>query len=181
MVVPELAEKAFNRFVDDHYRELARLASLVTGDRAVADDLAADALAELRRRWDDLGVARTPIASARGVLITVAREWERTHRPPGRGAGSAGPDIRSALRQVPYRRRVCVVLRYAFGLSEREVADSLGISVGAVCRRTSRGAAQLAALLRMPAGNPLVPEPAPRALIRAGAAPEHGRHHREKH
>ena len=30
-----------------------------------------------------------------------------------------------ALRRLPHRRRACVVLRYAFDLSEREVADTL--------------------------------------------------------
>ena len=36
-----------------------------------------------------------------------------------------------------------MVLRYAFDVPEREVAEILGISVGAVKSLTSRGAAQL--------------------------------------
>ncbi|MEZ0090864.1 sigma factor-like helix-turn-helix DNA-binding protein [Streptacidiphilus sp. EB129] len=57
-------------------------------------------------------------------------------------------DVRGALRLVPYRRRACLVLRYAFDLSEQETARTLGISVGTVKSQTSRGAAQLAELLR---------------------------------
>ena len=52
-------------------------------------------------------------------------------------------DVRAALRQLPLRRRECVVLRYAFDVPEREVAEILGISIGAVKSLTSRGAAQL--------------------------------------
>jgi RNA polymerase sigma factor (sigma-70 family) len=57
-------------------------------------------------------------------------------------------DVRAALRRLPLRRRECVVLRYAFDVPEREVAEILGISVGTVKSQTSRGADQLASLLR---------------------------------
>lgn len=40
-----------------------------------------------------------------------------------------------------------MVLRYAFDMSEREVAATLGISAGAVKSATSRGAKQLAEML----------------------------------
>jgi DNA-directed RNA polymerase specialized sigma24 family protein len=43
-----------------------------------------------------------------------------------------------------------VVLRYAFGLTEQDVARALGISVGAVRSRTARGMRQLAELLGGP-------------------------------
>jgi RNA polymerase sigma factor (sigma-70 family) len=57
-------------------------------------------------------------------------------------------DVRTALRRLPYRRRACVVLRYAFDLPEQEVAAVLGISVGTVKSQTSRGAKQLAEILQ---------------------------------
>jgi len=57
-------------------------------------------------------------------------------------------DVRAALRRLPLRRRECVVLRYAFDVPEREVAEILGISVGAVKSLTSRGAAQLSQYLK---------------------------------
>jgi DNA-directed RNA polymerase specialized sigma24 family protein len=57
-------------------------------------------------------------------------------------------DVRAALRRLPLRRRECVVLRYAFDVPEREVAEILGISVGTVKSHTSRGAEQLASYLR---------------------------------
>nr|WP_073265659.1 SigE family RNA polymerase sigma factor [Cryptosporangium aurantiacum] len=156
-------EHAFHLFFETHHVELARMASLITGDSGVADDLAADALAEIWRYWDRVTAAPDPLAYARGVLVNIARNWNRRHGLEERGARlaslfrrehtttdadvSSALDVRAALRRLPYRRRACVVLRYAFDLSEREVADVLGISVGTVKSQTSRGAAQLAGFL----------------------------------
>jgi len=49
---------------------------------------------------------------------------------------------------MPARKRACVVLRYYYGLSERETAETLGIAVGTVKSQSSRGLEELAAHLR---------------------------------
>ena len=173
-------EHAFHQFFETHHVELARMASLITGDSGVADDLAADALAEIWRYWDRVNAADDPLAYARGVLVNVARSWNRRSALEERGARLLGVfrredrtteadvpaalDVRAALARLPYRRRACVVLRYAFDLSEREVADALGISVGTVKSQTSRGAAQLATFLAADARDPRV------ALARTAAS-----------
>jgi len=165
-------EHAFHQFFETHHVELARMASLITGDSSVADDLAADALAEIWRYWDRVNAADDPLAYARGILVNVARGWNRRHALEERGTRLLGVfrredraaeadvpaalDVRAALGRLPYRRRACVVLRYAFDLSEREVADVLGISVGTVKSQTSRGAAQLATFLSGSAVDPRV-------------------------
>lgn len=152
----------FHAFFERHHAELSRLAYLMTGDPDSADDLAADALLEVWRHWDRVSGAASPIAYARGVVANLARNrvrrlgrerrglrtlsglWRdqtRTHDVP------AAVDLRAALRQLPHRRRACLVLRYAFDLSEQETARTLGISVGTVKSQTSRAAAQLATLL----------------------------------
>jgi DNA-directed RNA polymerase specialized sigma24 family protein len=138
---------AFLAFFDRHYAELSRLAYLLTGDAAAADDLAADALSRVRRDWPGRG-DDDPAARARGMVATLSRDRRRWSRSgPGRPGSGAAPEFRDALRRLPHRRRVCVVLRYAFGLTEDEVARALGISTGAVRSRTSRGVRQLSALL----------------------------------
>ena len=48
-----------------------------------------------------------------------------------------------ALHRLPAKRRRVVVLRYVVGLTELEVAETLGISRGAVKSAASRGLAQL--------------------------------------
>ena len=181
-------EHAFHNFFEAHHGELARMASLITGDSSVADDLAADALAEIWRYWDRVAAADDSLAYARGVLVNIARSWNRRHgleehgnrllglfRREDRTAEADVPaalDVRAALARLPYRRRACVVLRYAFDLSEREVANVLGISVGTVKSQTSRGAAQLAALIaESGGGTPRIKDSAdPRAALARTAA-----------
>ncbi|WP_267893419.1 sigma factor-like helix-turn-helix DNA-binding protein, partial [Streptomyces kebangsaanensis] len=48
---------------------------------------------------------------------------------------------------LPFRKRVCVVLRHAFDLSEKDTAQALGVSVGTVKSQTSKGMAELQRLL----------------------------------
>jgi RNA polymerase sigma-70 factor (sigma-E family) len=155
-----LRDAAFHLFFEQHSVGLSRLAYLLTGETAVADDLAADALTEVWQHWDRVSAANDPAAYARGIVANLTRTWIRKQARARRGLRlldlSSGDDpdvpvvvdVRQALRRLPHRRRACVVLRYAFDLSEREVADALGISVGAVKSQTSRGARQLAEILR---------------------------------
>jgi RNA polymerase sigma-70 factor (sigma-E family) len=155
-------DRAFPAFFEQHHADLARLAYLITGDANVADDLAADALVEIWRQWARVEAADKPLAYARGVLANLARNWIRRQRRERLGMlklklfaeearGTDVPatvDVRAALRRLPLRRRECVVLRYAFDVPEREVAEILGISIGTVKSHTSRGAEQLASYLR---------------------------------
>lgn len=154
-------ERAFRRLFEQHHADLSRLAYLLTGERNAADDLAADAFVEMWRHWGRVESADNPLAYARGIVANLARQWikRRTRERAGLlglGMLRRGPaepdvpavlDVRAALRLLPPRRRECVVLRYAFDVPEREVAEILGISVGAVKSQASRGAAQLSTYL----------------------------------
>jgi RNA polymerase sigma-70 factor (sigma-E family) len=154
-----MRDDAFRAYFERHHASFSRLAYLMTGESSVADDLAADALTEVWRHWDRVQAADDPGAYGHGVLMNLARQWVRKRGrerllPWGLSGRThedrnvpAVVDVRGALRKLPHRRRACVVLRYAFDLSERDVAATLGISVGAVKSATSRGAKQLAGLL----------------------------------
>lgn len=152
-----MRDDAFRAYFERHHASMSRLAYLMTGESAVADDLAADALTEVWRHWDRVNAAEDPAAYGHGIVMNLARNWvrrrgrERLLSFDGlRRRDTDVPavlDVRGALRRLPHRRRACVVLRYAFDLPEREVATILGISVGAVKSATSRGARQLADLL----------------------------------
>jgi RNA polymerase sigma-70 factor (sigma-E family) len=154
---------AFHAFFERHYAELARLAHLLTGEADAADDLAADALVAMWRRWDRVRESGHPVAYARGVVANLARSRIRSavrerrrvalfwSQRPERTDGPDLPavlDLREALQRLPFRKRACVVLRHAFDLSERDTAAALGISVGTVKSQTSRGMAELERLLQ---------------------------------
>jgi RNA polymerase sigma-70 factor (sigma-E family) len=158
------AEREFLAFFQRYHAELSRFAFLMMGEPDAADDVAADALAEVWRHWERVSAADSPIAYARGVVANLVRNrirrLERERRGLARlvagrhdygqtpqGEVAAVLDVRAALRRLPYSRRACLVLRHGFGLSERETAAILGVSVGTVKSQTSRGAAQLARLL----------------------------------
>ncbi|MQS13016.1 SigE family RNA polymerase sigma factor [Streptomyces kaniharaensis] len=165
------ASAEFHGFFERHYAELARFAHLLTGEADAADDLAADALLALWRRWDRLRAAEQPLAYARGVVANLARArirssvrerrritmfWShRSERIEGPDV-AAVVDVRTALARLPFRKRACVVLRHAFDLSERDTALALGVSVGTVKSQTSKGMAELERMLGARAAGELV-------------------------
>lgn len=151
----------FERFVRRHAADLSRLAYMLTGDANDADDLAGDVLLAAWQRWDRVSTAENPLAYVRGMTANMAasrvrrRQLWRSKLPllqtdadtVARAPDGVGVDVRRALAKLPARRRACVVLRFVFDLSEREVADTLGISVGTVKSQTSKGVRTLKGLL----------------------------------
>jgi RNA polymerase sigma-70 factor (sigma-E family) len=158
-------EAQFEAFVERNSRELGRLAYLMVGDRDAAEDLTADALLAAWRQWDTVRASDHPLAYVRRVVINMAatrvrrlvreRRWlvmfqsDALETAPGTDT-AAVVDVRSALLRLPAGRRACVVLRYAFDLSEHEAAALLGVSVGTVKSQTSKGAEQLRRALGAP-------------------------------
>ena len=55
--------------------------------------------------------------------------------------------VLAALAALPLRRREVLVLRYYLGLSEAEIAKTLGISPGTVKSSSARGLAALGRML----------------------------------
>lgn len=153
---------AFEDFFERHHRELSRFAYVLTGDHGSADDLTGDAFLAVWRQWQRVQDRDEPLAYVRRMVLNMAasrvRQRVRERRRDGQVAtivpteatvpdGAAVLDVRAALLKLPVRRRACVALRYALDLSEQEVADLLGISVGTVKSQTSKAVAQLQELL----------------------------------
>lgn len=156
--------EAFEQFARRHMAGLSRLGYLLTGDHGSADDLTAETLIVAWNQWDRLLQLDNPLGYLRRTMSNLAASRVRSMIRERRRVrlfhadlplSSAGPDgaaavdVRGALQQLPPRRRACVVLRYAFDLSENEVARVLGVSVGTVKSQTSRGMAQLQRLLTL--------------------------------
>jgi len=56
-------------------------------------------------------------------------------------------EVIAAITALPARRREAIVLRYWLDLSEREIAQTMGVSPGTVKSQVSRGLAALARTL----------------------------------
>jgi RNA polymerase sigma-70 factor (sigma-E family) len=164
------AAAEFESFFRAHHRDLARVAYALTGDHTEADDVVADALTAAWSRWDRVSAADHPLAYVRGSVVKLAasrvrrrvserrrwallgplpvwRHWAAGVEPDVGPRVVARVDLRAAVLALPERRRACVVLRHVAGLSTVEVAETLGISEGAVKSQTWKGLAQLRRVL----------------------------------
>ncbi|MCH7229571.1 SigE family RNA polymerase sigma factor [Glycomyces sp. L485] len=155
-------EDAFRAFFERHHAELARFAWMLIGERAAAEDIAADAMLAVWRQWSDVERSASGIAYARGIVANLAKSrirsavrerrrnaafWLRPNETVSEPNMAAVVDVRRALDRLPFRKRACVVLRHSLDLSEHETAEALGISVGTVKSQTSKGLAELRRLL----------------------------------
>ena len=147
----------YRDFVVARWRPLLRTAYLLTGDAGRAEDLLQTALARLWLVWPRVK-NDAPEAYVRKILANTSASWWRrrwhgelpTEHLPERTAGSeladssaARDEMRVALAVLSPRQRAVVVLRYAEDLSEQQVAEMLGVSVGTVKTLASRGLARL--------------------------------------
>jgi RNA polymerase sigma-70 factor (sigma-E family) len=140
--------------------ELVRLAALLVGDRATAEDVVQDVFVKVcarRERLTDNGVA---VSYFRTAVVNTCRSVHRRRsvaRRFGRGTEAAlwaepepsaesavllAEDRRRLLRalgRLPSRQREALVLRYYQRLTEAEIAEAMGISRGTVKSTISRG------------------------------------------
>lgn len=151
----------FTSFARDRSPELSRIAYLLCGDVHRAADLVQLALERTYRAWNRVGDG-DPFAYARRVIATARIDsWRRTKHdvlvaPTDLRPGSASDgtqhvvdrdELVRALRQLPAGQRRVVVLRYLLDRTEKQTAEDLGISVGAVKSGASRGLDRLRQIL----------------------------------
>ena len=152
------ADAALERLYDEHYVRLVRLAVLLLGDAGRAEEVVQDSFVAVYRRWDSLHDADVP-AYLRQTVVNRSRSVLRhlgvvaRHQPDAQ-VDEPGADhdvlrrsrrraVLDAVRALPRRQREVLALRYYLDLSEREIAETLGISPGAVKSHASRGAEAL--------------------------------------
>jgi RNA polymerase sigma-70 factor (sigma-E family) len=139
-----------------HAGDATRLAYLLTGDRALAEDLVQEAFVRLYGRFRDL---RNPDAFEfylRRTVVNLAHSHFRRRRveraylarpaqsggPPEEGTAAdlgARDELWTALLALTDRQRVAIVLRFYEDLSEARTAEVMGCPVGTVKSLVSRG------------------------------------------
>ena len=147
----------------EHHLGLVRLAVLMVGDLATAEDVVQDAFEQLHRRWRTLRQQSSALDYARSAVLNGCRSVLRrrlvARRHEGRISGPApyGTDaavafeqrteLIDAFRSLPRRQREVLALRYYLDMSVADTAATLRISEGAVRSTASRGLAALARAL----------------------------------
>ena len=147
----------FSAYMEARQPALYRTAYLLAGDHASAEDLLQNAFAKLYLSWDKIRDRGALDGYVRRVMVNEnnslwRRAWKRrehsTDTMPETGVTDTYDDgmggvLWSYVQTLPPKQRAVIVLRYYEQLSEAEIADVLGISVGTVKSQASRALAGL--------------------------------------
>ncbi|MGH3446232.1 MAG: SigE family RNA polymerase sigma factor [Nocardioidaceae bacterium] len=153
------ADDAVTELYAEHYSTLVRMATLLVRHSGEGEEIVQDCFVAMHAKWRGLREPEKALAYLRRSVVNRARSAQRhqavvdKHTPrelpvaPSAEQQALEADARIAvldsLHQLPRRQREVLVLRYYNGLSEAEIAATLGISAGAVKSHASRGIGSL--------------------------------------
>lgn len=152
-------QEAFDTYVRARLPELLRFGRSLTGSEHAAADLVQDALERALLHWRRIESHEDPEGYIRRIMvnrnISLWRKFGRerpTEQIPDDGQHDPAPHdptapVWQALRRLPPRQRAVVALRYYDDLSEAQIADLLGCSVGTVKSQASKAMTKLRRLL----------------------------------
>jgi RNA polymerase sigma-70 factor (sigma-E family) len=147
----------FREYVVARGTALLRMAIMLTGNRADAEDLVQAALAKTYLAWGKINDRGALDAYVRRAMVNTHISWWRRRKleefptdelPDQAVADHAGESdtaelVRRALDRLPRRMRAAVMLRYFEDMTEPEIAVALGVSLGTVKSTVSRAVARL--------------------------------------
>ncbi|HYZ56120.1 MAG TPA: SigE family RNA polymerase sigma factor [Streptosporangiaceae bacterium] len=151
-------EAVFREYVTARGPALLRTATLLTGNQADAEDLLQATLAKTYQAWGRIHDYAALDAYVRRAMVNTQISWWRQRRRVEEYPTDDIPDqavadhavvaalqdtVRRAVDRLPRRMRAAVVLRYYEDMSEPEIADALGVSLGTVKSTVSRAVAKL--------------------------------------
>lgn len=150
-------DPTFRDYVRERSRALLRTAYLLTGNRADAEDLVQSALAKTYLAWDRIEDRGALDGYVRRAMVNTHISWWRRRRveeyPTDEVPDQAVADhamssdiqeaVRRAVDRLPQRMRAAVTLRFYEDMTEAEIAEVLGVSLGTVKSTVSRAVAKL--------------------------------------
>ena len=156
------AQTAVTALYEAHALGLVRLAYVMLGDRAAAEDVVQEAYGGLYRHWGQLSDKDRALTYVRSSVLNGCRSALRSrrakdsggvHQPPVASAeavaltGEERREVMRALRRLPDRQREVLVLRFYLDEPEAEIARAMSISPSTVRSTTHRALAALGRLL----------------------------------
>lgn len=149
----------FEEFAATRLTELLRFAGVLTGNRALAEDVTQEVLIRVSKRWDEIGQLDRPELYIRKMLVNEYLSWRRRSwrlipygaahdfdRRPVRDHAQAYAErdaLLAELGKLPRQQRAVLVLRYYEGLPDTQIAEVLGCTPGTVRGYASRALATL--------------------------------------
>ena len=147
-----------------HWLELVRLATVMVGDVATAEDVVQDAFERLHRGWHRLREPSSGLAYARSSVLNGCRSVHRRAAvarkygpqlanpadaisPAPFAAVDASSQVVAAVQVLTRRQREVIVLRYYADLDIAEIAGTLRLTQGAVRATISRALTAMARAL----------------------------------
>lgn len=153
------ADAEFAAWYAQQYAPILRAVTVVATDRAVAEDVVAEAFARALERWDRVSAMGSPDGWTYRVAVNLLhrrgrrrlkedRLWRRQANRHAQEPPLADIDLWNAVAGLTPRAREAIALRYVLGFKEREVAEWMGITEGAASATLAAARQRLAGLLR---------------------------------
>lgn len=142
---------SFEVFYRDRWHRIYRAVAVAVRDSDLAKEAVDEAMARAFERWHAVAKMSNP----EGWVYRVAMNWAtsrlRRNRlrvremeaPAVTYQPDPEPGVVAAVRSLPRRQRDVVIARCLLDMSEVDTAEALGIPVGTVKSRLSRGLARL--------------------------------------
>lgn len=149
----------FESFYSAHYRPLVRALVPIVLDPHAAEELTQEAFLRAYREWAKLSEYDDPRGWLYRVAMRLAISRWRRMRAAAAALSRYGPTrvveeadelsmcVLAALRNLPLAQRQALVMHHMLGIPVAQIAADLGVPVGTVKARLSRGRSALAPVL----------------------------------
>lgn len=165
----------FDAFYRREFASMVALARGICGDRAMAEDVAQEALSKAHQNWNKIAHYDRPGAWLRRVTINLTLSRRRRiaternmlrrkaleRRPDEIHDLDRDDELWDAVMRLPPRQRAVIALFYQEDRSTREIAEILGCTISTATSHLNQARTKLAHSLGEAIGAPVDSEVAP--------------------
>ncbi len=159
----------FEEFATARLPAMLAFATVLTGQRATAEDIAQEVLIRAHARWDEIGAMDRPELYVRKMVLNEFLSWRRRSLrliPAGDVTSTVASTADHAaeysehvamlaqIARLPRRQRAVLVLRYYEDRTDEEIGQLLGCAPSSVRANVSRALAKLRVELRTDPAEP---------------------------